>query len=780
MPYMIPLEYFRSGTRGGFNLGGYDYTLNTDAAALNSIYRIQIGVAPLDSVNSDGNAAAAELDGRSFTIDNVGFSYDETAYADQYASRQDKFFDEMVDAKSLSAAKFEEMVQSIDPYDDETLEAKVLEAEEYYAKLTNYQKKHKSVVKAYKALAQYSEFFRDPGSRPAATMTVDEIKAAIAALPDEMTGRDGRDPVRDKYDLPYPYNIDTDSIDYDKYGLTTTGKSQTDKQTEVNEKIQAVFDLYEKQVACLTTAQEAEIGEEILQQATHAYEAATRLRNLEAAYTNARKIWQDFAILYYDPGDHAPGELGSEMLNNAFFSIADLQSSGGEMDLNAMWRNYKDLSLYGKYVLENMGTVMAGATESENVVTTLQRLRHNIYTIPLGKLGPDNTWISEGESLTGGVLQLRDKYQDYYDKALDAIQNKKLFNTSTIELTELYKQHDIYHSLVPAYYCILDLYYLWHYTDDTQTRNLMSHQWEDIGTDGYPDGINALFPAEQVALNSRTDEETTITLRPDTLSGSAQYNVQYSVFLPETMDDDLSYLTVTSENGKLMQDGTSYQADYTVSISRPSSASTIPNKTTNANTPQSVSYAASALQTETEIGKVANNVATTRSPRNYTFNVRLASDPAAPVMLEDTLTVQFYRGDGTVIESATKKINILYVPGEGYSVTIPAEVPIKWGETEPQDVSYSVLTTLSAGHIDVSVADSGTKPGVLTSNTGEEISFTTSDKFSDPQSFTGLMTKKTSPNPKPTLTVSDWSGKVPNKYTTQLTYTVTYTDDSAG
>lgn len=748
---MIPLEYFLSGRRGALNIGGYDYALSTDAPALNGIYRIQIGVAPLDAVNSDGNAAAAELDGRSFTIDNVGFSYEKNAYADAAAKRSDINFDEMIGAKSLTAEKFEQMVAGIDPYDDATLEEKVLEAEDFYADLTAYQKTLPSVRRASQALAVYRTYLS--GARPAPSMSVDEIKAAIAALPDQMTGRDGRDPVRDEYDLPYPYNIDTDSIDYDKYGLTTTGTSQTDKQAEVNEKIQEILDLYEKQILCLTTVQEAEIGDEVLAQALHAYEAATRLRNLEAAFESAEAIRRDIALLYYVPGTDAPGESGTAA--DAFLKLEDNEGEKGQVA--QLWERYKKLSFYAKYMLDNMGGTLAG--QHESVVITLERLLRNIYTVPLGKSGD---WSGHGE-LTGGVLQLKARYESLYAAAKANIKARQPVSN----LEEIYKRHEKYHSLVNAYYSILDLYNLWHDANDADA-------------DGYADGIYPLFPVEQVALNNKTDEETTITLRPDTLRGSAQYNVQYSVFLPSQSDtESLSYLTVTSENGKLMQDGTSYQADYTVEINRPSSASTIPS-TTNANTPASVSYAASALQTETEIGKVANNVATTRSPRNYTFNVRLASDPAAPVMLEDTLTVQFYRGDGTVIESATKKINILYVPGDGYSVTIPAEVPIKWGETKPQDVSYTVLTTLSAGYIEVSVADNDEHPGVLISNTGEEISFTTSDKFSDKQKFDGLMTKKTSPDPKPTLTVSDWSGKVPNKYTTQLTYTVSYTDDSTG
>lgn len=760
---MIPLQYFLSGLRGSGS-PQYNYELSSDAEALNGIYRIQIGVAPLDAVNSDGNAAAAELDGRSFTIDNVGFSYDETKYADQYISRKDKLFDEMIGAKSLTAEKFEQMVAGIDPYDDATLKDKVLEAEDFYADLTAYQKTLPSVQRAFQALAEYRKYIA--GARPQPEISeVDEIKAAIADLPDQMTGRDGRDPVRGKYDLPYPYNKDTDSIDYSEYGLTTTGSTQAEKQAEVDGQIQAVLELYENTILRLTTDQKNTIGEDILQQATYAYEVATRLRNLEAAFESAEAIRRDIALLYYVPGTVAPGE-GSGTAADVFLKLEDNVGETGQ--IAQLWERYKKLSFYAKYMLDNMSGTHAA--QDESVVITLERLLRNIYTVPLGKKDAwssvDDASVAAGTALKGGVLTLKDRYETLYAAAkADIIAGRPVSN-----LEELYKRHEKYHSLVNAYYGILDLYNLWHDENDAEA-------------DGYADGIYPLFPQDTVALNGDNAlEETTITLKPDSLTGTATYNVQYSVFLPSQTDtESLSYLTVTSKNGKLMQDGTSYQADYTVEIDRPSSASTIPS-TTNDNLPASVSYAASALKTETgkEIGKVANNEATSGAPLNYTFNVSVEKDNIADIRvpLEDTLTVQFHRGDGTVIESATKKINLLFSPGDGYTVYIPAEVPIKWGETEPQDVSYSVLTTLSAGHIDVSVADNDTKPGVLTSNTGEEIGFTTAGFGS--KTFNGLITTKTSPDPKPTLTVSDWSGKVPNKYTTQLTYTVTYKEDGTG
>ena len=779
---MIPLEYFKSGLRGVVGSRDYNYSMSTDKEALNGIYRVQIGVAPLDVKNTDGAAAAKQMDGRSFTIDNVGFSYDENAYKSARPNT-DPFFEALTDSKSSSALKFEEKVNAIDPYsygeNYDAFLAAVNEALQAYNSLTAFQTTHESVKKAHETLLTYQDWATNH-SRPAAEQDVSAIQAAIAGwdskTKESYTGNGHEN------EMSGLYNIKDGTIDYAKYGLTDEAAAQ------------AIIDLYEKSYARLSPTEKEQLAGSKAE-LENAYANAKRLVYMAGELTAANAAYAQIEELYHDPGNASPDDSA---VGKFFFSLAtDLNDSSGST-LSKAWQAYTDLGYYAKYILRNMkmlpGELYLGQENNDGIIVTLQRLRCNVNSYQCGA-GAANTpedddtttWNSTGVKLDGGVLHLKAKYEDYYAKTLDAIQNKKLFNESTIELKTLYDQHEMYHSLIPAYYCILDLYNLWHEEAD-QVK--LDGDARVKGEDTYPDGIYPLFPAEQVALNSDKDlEEATVTLTPDELQGSATYNVQYSVFLPSQTDtESLSYITVTSENGKLMSDvtmqgGSNPEAAYTVAITRPSSESTVPNKA-DSNTPADASYDASALKTETKIGEVANNKATQGAPLNFTFNVSLAADPKVPVALSDTLTVQFYHGDGTPLlggdqQPLTKKIKILFAPGDNYTVSIPAEIPIKWGDDKAQDVSYKVLTTLSKGHIEVSVKDSGTEPGKLISSNdpNAKIAFTTAE-FDVQKRFEGQMTEQTLPDPKPTLTVTDWSGKVPDKYQTKLTYTVTYSDGS--
>ena len=724
---MIPLEFFRSGYRGAVGWG-YDYALSEEANALNGIYRIQIGVAPLDSNNSDGNAAAAGLDGRNFTIDNVGFSYDPIAYASVVASRKAKGivdinFDEMTDSKSTSAYKFGELVMSIDPYDDTTFANLVAEARTIYDGLTAFQKTHESVKNAYSILERYEKWINGTEPKPMPEMTVADIKATVAALPNQITGRDGRDPIRGEYDLPYPYNIDTDSIDYSQYGLS----GDTDE-------IQAILDLYNNSVARLSPTQKAELGD-AYEQVVHAYEAATRLRLLELAYNDATAVHDAFETLYIDPDEDGAGDT--------FISVEEYD------DVKSLWEQYTDLTFYSKYMLENMNGTME--LQEETVVITLKRLLRNIA----------ETTTTSGVTLTGGVLQLINTYKELYEST----RSKLSGYAQTVDLATLKAEYEEYNSLVPAYYSILELYNIWYEEDDNYSMWDTSGSYpkwnESSASDGFADGILALFPVNVTGLNGDADlDEVTLSLTSENYSSgvSATYNVIYSVYLPWIEGSDVKYVTLESENGKMVLSDTNQEAEYKVSVSGGATVNT-----TSAN-----------LTTATKLNDVANNAYTKNGPLNFEVKVSFDEEPDVQLPVSDKLILRFYHEDGTEIEELRKTINVTYTPDDNYEVYIPAEFPIDWDYEDSTDVSYEVVTYLSEGaSLDVSVAQAnGATPNVLVNAaTGDTLPITTANFGT--QNFTGVITEKTSPNPAPTLTVTDWSKPI-DKYETQLTYTVSF------
>lgn len=727
---MIPLQYFLSGRRGALNIGGYDYALSTDAPALNSIYRIQIGVAPNGS-----DADAANLDGRSFTIDNVGFSYDPSKYTTQYAQRKDINFDEMTDSKSLWSVDFAEIVNSIDPYDEANFARLLEEAEAKYNSLTDYQKTHQS-VKAAKALYdKYKDWFENGLPEPEAPYnTFDAVKQAIAALPSQMTRSDS---VTGDSDLPYPYDITTDSIDYSKYGIN--GADEATCRAEAKR----IVELYENSYARLPKAEKDRLTDAEREAILNAYNAALRLQVLEAALDDAHGFKEDFEKLYT-----APDNVRPDQASKYFFSIQERD------DLIDLWDGYRGMTYWTKYMLENMEGTMSD--QSEDVIWTLQRLLKNTRTYSI-----DYPAENTSSSLNGGVIQLLNTYKKLYENTKSAIKGRE-----KVDLDTLKAAYEEYESLVPAYYSIKELYDIWYEEDDNYSSwdNSGSYpKWnETSSSDGFADGILALFPVNVTGLNGDEDtSEVTINLTSENYKAgeSATYNVLYSVYLDWlTNKTDVKYVTVESENGKMVLSDTNQEAEYKVSVSGGATVNT-----TSAN-----------LTTETKLNNVANNTYTKNSPLNFEIKVSFDEEPDVQLPVSDKLILRFYHEDGTEIEELQKTINVTYTPDDSYEVYIPAEFTIEWDYEGDEPVSYEVVTYLSEGaSLDVSVAQAkGETPNVLVNAaTGDTLPITTANFGT--QSFTGIITQKTLPSPVPTLTVTDWSKPI-DKYETQLTYTVTF------
>ena len=179
--------------------------LDGNSIWLNNIYAIQFCI---------GGKNANSLDEKSFTIDNVGFTYDPAGYA----SHEWSSYAEIFDAKSLPAFEFEEAVDALDPYDETTIDAAVLEAEALYSVLPEYQQE--LVKEAYDTLMIYKSYSRNHLIIPQPKSTANALAEWITTnLTTDATGAS----VTGDYDLTHPgFVIENGQVvpNYGAYGLT--------------------------------------------------------------------------------------------------------------------------------------------------------------------------------------------------------------------------------------------------------------------------------------------------------------------------------------------------------------------------------------------------------------------------------------------------------------------------------------------------------------------------------------------------------------------------------
>ena len=113
--------------------------------------------------------------------------------------------------------------------------------------------------------------------------------------------------------------------------------------------------------------------------------------------------------------------------------------------------------------------------------------------------------------------------------------------------------------------------------------------------------------------------------------------------------------------------------------------------------------------------------------------------------------------------------------GASYTVTIPAEFPINWDETDATEVPYKVNTEMNAiSSIKVKVSSDGT--GTLTNSVNNtDVLYNETANFDVETTFRGMVTDGKQ-DPAPTVTVSGWDDVPVGEYRTTLTYTVEYDD----
>ena len=224
---MVPLFQFSRGVQGISATS--NYRIDEKAESLNNIFRVTIGIAPLsnyDDSSVNGKSATA-MNGKSFTIGSVGFTYRQgtSAYGAGVQNRTgDISFDDYAQVKSLTSMQFENAVADVDIYKANTRTEKINTALALYAQLSDYQKTIPSVARAYSVLQKYKSIDDGITLLDPPQIAVADLKPLIEAMPAAATGGS----VTDGNALPYPgFVIGTDAsgtekplIDYGAYSLT--------------------------------------------------------------------------------------------------------------------------------------------------------------------------------------------------------------------------------------------------------------------------------------------------------------------------------------------------------------------------------------------------------------------------------------------------------------------------------------------------------------------------------------------------------------------------------
>lgn len=683
----IPLQHFKTSNSTNSD------QLNENAAQLNNIYAVQFAV------------GGASLDHKTYTIDNVGFTYDPDYYSAQAAGRDDPSYAEQFEATSLPAETFNKTVAAIDIYNSTSLSEQVSAAQALYDTLPDYQKSVESVQAAKALLDTYKGYVDSPSTIPHADYTPAELAALIEALPDTVKNAS----VSGDYNLPYPGYVQGESgaeVNYAAYGLTP-------------ELAQEIINYYETSYSRYSNTEKASITTEQKTALMNAYYAARRCTvTLETNLTQANEFYASLV----DPGNYEqtmmPEGYKPEAVQDYCGSIDSWDS------LNSVYTAYTDINYFAKTAIYQ-GSI---DTISTKAGTGLYMWLQNTQSVTL----------DDGSALDAGILTLQANWQAIYDEASEKITNQELLSDELLQSIE----------------------------DAVGYYNALSGTYRN--TTELSDVINAilkLFPADAVSL-----DKDTIMLNSETLSDTATYKVEYSEQLPvPASDSELNYITITSANGALAADA--FTADYNVTLTAPDG--TVYSKK------------ASDLATEFKVGTVANNTATPSDPLSLQIAVSLDDEIAfTRGSLTDTLTVKYYKADGTAITDANgdpieKTVTVMYSMTNAYIVTIPADIEIDWGDTNSYDASYKVNTSLGGNaSIDVSVADSTADPTDLSSYKLTDTNANTlaySPANFGTENFSGNTNgAAVDPVNKPAVSVSDWSGVPVSEYRTTLTYTVQY------
>ena len=723
---------------------------------IDNIRRVDIGIMPLNST------AAAQMDGRSFVVDDIGFAYGADTYdAAISGSLNHPSFEEVKGYKSTAAQNFENAVSAIELNDDTNFPSRVQAARELYDALSDYQKNNTTSVKqAYAQLEFYEKIVNGELSaddyKP--QMTVADFSNMVGSLSNELKNAS----VTGDYDLPYPGVKDTDgdgradAVNYEGYnGLTKELAAQ-------------IIEYYNTSYSRYTENEKTALGI-TAQQFLNAYNAASRcydtleglladsntfLNELYNPADASTSLFRTLSDIYPAKADQdglgTVGDMtqpypydkstpygtrvtaeGTQADEGYFISISDTKA------LDHISKTYRSqMNYYAKHLLV-AGQLQEGV---KNIPNAVRKLVYNSYSTD-----------RHGDPFTGGIWTLYNRYLTLYNNA------KAKINAGTAltdeELADLKLATDEYEMLLPTYHNVAELYDL-------------IQQIYDL----FP-AVKSTFTANGTTSSAQTHE---MMLRYDGSTGPLESKedpvytlTQFEQYL--TNPDGQGTLTITSENGGVLKssDGT-FNLEYALTYNgKPADLSTV-----------------------TEVGNYAAPM-----DSGVALHVKIDNPQEYPVTLTDKVTLTFtyqYTDRLGILREVTdqKTLNIQYSTNDMYTVTIPAEVDIPWGTTAVstafEDASgnngtgYKVTCNLNAGSsVSVQPTLKSTSFALIHDGTNESIACTGTDTAA--VQYEGQMINTQGAGPSISIAASEWKNIPVAAYRAedQITYTVDYTDGSA-
>ena len=718
---------------------------------IDNIRRVDIGIMPLNST------AAAQMDGRSFVVDDIGFAYGADTYdAAMSGSLNHPSFEEVKGYKSTAAQNFENAVSAIELNDDTNFPSRVQAARELYDALSDYQKNNTTSVKqAYAQLEFYEKIVNGELSaddyKP--QMTVADFSNMVGSLSNELKNAS----VTGDYDLPYPGVKDTDgdgradAVNYEGYnGLTKELAAQ-------------IIEYYNTSYSRYTENEKTALGI-TAQQFLNAYNAASSCDNtLEGVLADSNTFLNEL----YNPADASTslfrtlskiypakadqdglgtvGDMtqpypydkstpygtrvtaeGTQADEGYFISISDTKA------LDHISKTYRSqMNYYAKHLLV-AGQLQEGV---KNIPNAVRKLVYNSYSTD-----------RHGDPFTGGIWTLYNRYLALYNNAQAKINAGTALTDE--ELADLKLATDEYEMLLPTYHDVAELYDL-----IQQIYDLFPAIKSTFTATGDPSSVTnrtmiLAYDGTSATVENTADPIYTLT--------------QFEQYLTDA--NGQGTLTITSQNGGLLksEDGT-----------------------------QTLAYTLTYDGTEAKLAD-GTTVGSYDAPMTagIPLHVTIDTPKTFPVVLSDTVTLTFtyqYTDRHGILREVTdqKTLSILYTTDDMYTVTIPAEVEIPWGsESVPTEyhngTGYIVTCNLNEGSsLSVQAALASTDFALTTAGTSESIACTGSNSAAG--NFTGKQVEAQGAGPSISIAADEWKNIPVAAYRAedQITYTVTYTDGSA-